>query len=136
MCRWTREGQSCGGAYILCSTPCGEDWEAGSSIPGSAVHLQMMFSITNCQILLSPKKWLWYMESRCSFHLISVLPVGAQGLRGALAVTACFSFPSRRQRGQRQGMMPDLQQLEDEYPMQVISTVPGDAGKTEVWQSL
>lgn len=33
-------------------------------------------------------------------------------------------------------MLPDLQQLEDEYPMQGISTFSGDAGETEVPQSL
>lgn len=136
LCRWTREGQSRRRAYILCSTACEEDWEAGFSIPGLAVHLQEMYSITNCQILLSPKKWFWYMESRCSFHLISVLPMGAQGLRGALAITACFFFPSRCQRGQRQGMLPDPQQLEDEYPMQAISTISGDEGKTGVAEPL
>lgn len=134
--KWSREVQRCRRAYTLCSTPQEKDWDVRSSIPGLATHHQEMFSITNCQILLSPRKQLRYMESRCSFYVISVLPMGALGLRGALAMTACFSFPSRCQRGQRQGMVPDLLQLEDEYPMQAISIVLGDTGKTEVWQTL
>ena len=84
-----------GFASPFCSTPHGKDQGAGYSIPGLAICQQEMLSITNWQILPSPRQQLRYPESRCSFYLISVLPVGAPGLRRALVTPACFSCPRR-----------------------------------------
>lgn len=51
-----------------------------------ALQHQEVHSITNCQILPCPRQRLWYLESRCSFYFISVLPMGASELRRTLLV--------------------------------------------------
>lgn len=86
-------------ASPLCSTLCGKDQSAGYSIPGLAIHHQEMPSITNCQILPSPRYQLRYLESRRSFYMTSVLPVVHQGWGRLLSRELAFPAPGDIRQG-------------------------------------